>query len=264
MEQYLRIYCDYQQDDWHDLLPYAEFVYNNTQSSSTLMTPFFANYGYNPRCNLRVNDNNRTSINLTAEELVEKFNRLHLTLRANLRQAQEAYKQYYDRHAQEAPVINIGDMVWLNRKNIKTTRPSQKLDVKKMGPFKVEAIIGDTKLAYRLDLPPQMRIHPVFHVSLLEPHRQSSLAGRSQPEPPPIEIDGEMEYEVQEIVDSRIHYGRLQYYVEWEGYGPRGRTWEYAEELQNHASDAVVEFHRRYPQCLSPTNITPRPARAPE
>ena len=106
-----------------------------------------------------------------------------------------------------------------------------------------------------------MRIHPVFHISLLEPYRQSSLVSRRQPEPPPIQIDGEEEYEVEEIVDSRLYYGRLQYHVQWEGYGPHKRTWEYAEELQNHASEAVDEFHRRYPQRPSPT--VPRPAYAP-
>ena len=45
LEQYLRIYCDYQQDDWHQLLPLAEFIYNNMQNASTRVSPFFANYG---------------------------------------------------------------------------------------------------------------------------------------------------------------------------------------------------------------------------
>jgi len=48
LEQYLRIYCDNHQDDWAQLLPLAEFVYNNTQSASTKVSPFFANYGYHP------------------------------------------------------------------------------------------------------------------------------------------------------------------------------------------------------------------------
>jgi len=49
LEQYLRAYCNYQQDDWERLLPIAEFCYNNTQTGTTKITPFFANYGYHPR-----------------------------------------------------------------------------------------------------------------------------------------------------------------------------------------------------------------------
>jgi hypothetical protein len=79
LEQYLRIYCDYQQDDWHDLLPFSEFVYNNTQSSSTQLTPFFANYGYHPRCNLQLAAPGE-SINPTAEVLVERLRKLHTLL----------------------------------------------------------------------------------------------------------------------------------------------------------------------------------------
>ena len=48
LEQYLQIYCNYQQDNWHSLLPIAEFCYNSTLSSTTGVTPFFANKGYHP------------------------------------------------------------------------------------------------------------------------------------------------------------------------------------------------------------------------
>ena len=175
LEQYLRIYCDYQQDDWNTLLPYAEFVYNNTQSASTKMTPFFANYGYHPRCNLRVSRPADPSVNPTAEDLLEQFKQLHSVLRSNLTSAQVEYKEYHDRHMKDPPAFKVGDKVWLNRRNIKTKRPSQKLDAKRLGPFTIEEIIGESRLAYRLALPPQMHIHPVFHISLLEPYKENRL-----------------------------------------------------------------------------------------
>ena len=52
MEQYVRMYVDYQQTDWASLLPLAEFSYNNSKHSATTQTPFFANYGYHPRMSL--------------------------------------------------------------------------------------------------------------------------------------------------------------------------------------------------------------------
>jgi hypothetical protein len=259
LEQYLRIYCDYQQDDWHELLPYAEFVYNNTQNASTQLSPFFANQGYHPRYLVPVTAPTE-SINPTAEALVEQFRQLHKVLRDNLQHAQQLYKEYHDRHAKTPPQFKIGDQVWLNRRNIRTNRPSQKLDVKRMGPFRIEEIVGESKLAYRLQLPPQMRIHPVFHVSLLEPYKESRFAGRTQARPPPMEVEGELEYEVKEVVDSKVVRGKLQYHVEWVGYGPEERTWEPVEHV-GHAAEAIAEYHQRYPNRPSPRDLPQPPPR---
>jgi hypothetical protein len=140
----------------------------------------------------------------------------------------------------------VGDKIWLSRRNIRTTRPSQKLDVKRLGPFPIEEVVGTGQLAYRLRLPSQLRIHPVFHVSLLEPYRENQLPGRRQEPAPPVEVEGELEYEVKEVLDSKMSRGKLKYLVEWEGYGPDERSWEPAENVQN-AAEAVAEFHQRYP-----------------
>ena len=122
LEQYLRIYCDYQQDDWHQLLPLAEFVYNNTQNSSTRVSPFFANYGYHPRCSITVTPSE--SINPAAESLLDKLQAIHAELKINLQRAQDRYKEQHDRHTRPASAIAVGDKVWLNQRNIRTTRPS--------------------------------------------------------------------------------------------------------------------------------------------
>ena len=83
-------------------------------------------------------------------------------------------------------------MVYLSRKNIKTTRPSSKLDYKKLGPFTIIAKIG--KVAYQLKLPDSMGIHNVFHISLLEPVTQNKFPGRIEPPPPPVVVAGQDEY----------------------------------------------------------------------
>ena len=63
-----------------------------------------------------------------------------------------------------------------------------------------------------------MRIHPVFHVSLLEPHKPSIIPGRSLPLPPPVVIDSEEEFEIEEVLDSKFMRKRLFYLVKWKGY----------------------------------------------
>src|ERR1700686_3908514 len=99
-----------------------------------------------------------------------------------------------------------------------------------------------------------MCIHPVFHVSLLEQYCPNVLPGRTQPPPPPEEIEGELEYEVEKVLDSKVVRGRLLYLVDWVGYSPEERTWEPSEYLEG-AADAVADFHRRHPNRPSPSDI---------
>ena len=90
-----------------------------------------------------------------------------------------------------APVYHVGDELWLHHRFIRTTRPSPKLDYKKLGRFKfLEKVFSH---AYKLDLLPYMKVHPVFHVSILEPDFSDPLTGQRTPPPPPIIVDGEEE-----------------------------------------------------------------------
>jgi hypothetical protein len=85
------------------------------------------------------------------------------------------------------PIINIRDKVWLLCLNLKTNRPCDKLDFRRLGPFSIIKQIND--VTFRLKLPPSIKIHPIFHVSLLEPYKESSIPCRCQVPPPPIEIE---------------------------------------------------------------------------
>jgi hypothetical protein len=123
-----------------------------------------------------------------------------------------------------------------------------------MGPFKVLEVIGDENLVYTLELPAPMRVHPVFHVSLLELYREDVLPGRVQGPLLPIEVEGELEYEVAEILDSKIKRRRLKYLVDWVDCGPEERTWEPAENVGN-APDTVAAFHRVYLLRPSPQDV---------
>ena len=91
-------------------------------------------------------------------------------------------------------------------------------------------------------------LHPVFHVSLLDPHRANHIPRQILPPPLPIEIAGETEYEVSVVLDSRIHYRKLQYLVQWSGYEntAESTSWEPLDNVANSPA-LIAEFHLRYP-----------------
>ncbi|MFX3645805.1 MAG: chromo domain-containing protein [Paenibacillus sp.] len=102
----------------------------------------------------------------------------------------------------------------IDRRNFKPKRPSKKLSAKKYDPFEVLKKIGNR--AFRVELPPEMRIHNVFHVDLLDLYRPSKIQGRKQAAPPPPEMKGDDKYyHVEAIIDSEKCDSGVHYLVKW-------------------------------------------------
>jgi len=113
--------------------------------------------------------------------------------------------------------LKEGDRVYLRRRtlgqrkfNIKTARTSTKLDHLQLGPFRIKRKLNFDN--YELMLPPRMRIHPIFHVSLLQPTKN--------PESKEDIEANEEEFEVEEILDQRNRNGITEYQIRWKGYNP--------------------------------------------
>ncbi len=240
VEQYLRAFVNYQQDDWAKLLPFAEFAYNNSVHSSTNLSPFFANYGFNPAIDFVPTTESCVP---TAESIVQKFRTLNLFLTQQLSKSQEDMKRFADRKRMDIE-YSVGEWVYLSRSDLKTTRPCKKLDFTYIGPFEISAKINAN--AYRLRLPASYKIHNVFNVSKLLPAVRNRFTPETPVPPPPVLMDDNEEYEVAEILDSRLQRNRLQYFIHWKGYDESERTWEDASLCQN-CPDLVEAFHRRYP-----------------
>jgi len=248
LEQYLRAYCNYQQDDWERLLPIAEFCYNNTQTGTTRITPFFANYGYHPQFLPDLGTwNNETP---EVSEYVAALRRLHEELGAEIKEAQMTQAEQANKARHPDPVLNPGDKVWLRRKHIRTTQPSNKLDHKQIGPYTILEKVGSR--AYKLDLPATVKIHPVFHISLLEPTASTEpILGHQQPPPPPVIIQEKQEWEVEKILDSRCHRNQIQYRVKWTGFHDPDRTWYPSRNFEN-SPDLIIQFHKEYLEKPAP------------
>ena len=244
MEQYLRCYVNYLQDDWAKWLPLAEFSGNNHASESTGTSPFFANFGYDPTWHIDPIEAPRTGPlkkQFNASEPAKHLAKITDHLRLEMNRAQLRHAEAANRKRKPAPRVQAGDSVWLNAQNITTLRPSRKLDYRRHGSFKITKVVSPH--AYELDLPDTMKIHGVQNVPLLDPASDDPLPGQVIPPPPPVEVDGEDEHLVDEILDSKLVRGRLKYLVQWVGW-PRAE-WQPAE-LYNKVK-AVDNFHARYP-----------------
>jgi len=160
---YLRIFVNYDQDDWYHLLPLAEYAYNHSGISAPDMTPFFANYGYHLQTEwLNEGEAQHPGANLYAHWM----RMIYQQARQSCERTREAMGRYYHREAKQKPDIKGGDLVMLNAKNIRTKQPSKKLAPKLYGPFKILEQRGE--LAYKIEILDRWKIHLVFHVSLLE------------------------------------------------------------------------------------------------
>lgn len=150
------------QDDWATWLDMAEFSYNNTPSSSTKFSPFFSLQGYHPRYNLLMASSRLPSADLFITHLQEG----QTQLQDNLMKAKAAQSRFYNKDKRIDVSYNPGDLVWLSRRRIKTRRQNSKRDVRRIGPFRVQRMIG--KNAAELELTKGFAcLHPVFDVSLL-------------------------------------------------------------------------------------------------
>ena len=93
LEQYLHVYCNYQQDNWADLLPLAEFAYNNALSTTTRISPFFANKGYHPNISVHLE---RDLTSAHAREFAVNLDELHQELQKQISAAQHHYQLLAD------------------------------------------------------------------------------------------------------------------------------------------------------------------------
>src|SRR5712672_1968587 len=158
-------------------------------------------------------------------------------------QAQEAMKRAQSmwRKDKEWTEYQVDQKVWLEAKNIKTTQPMTKLRALRYGPFKVINKLGP--VTYQLMLPKGWKIHNVFHASLLLPYKEMEEHGTNFEEPPLELIEGEEEYEVEEIRDKRKKRNKTEYLIKWKGYSEAENTWVRAEDV--HAPELLAQYHQR-------------------
>ena len=264
LEQYLRQFMSFHQDDWADWLPLAEFASNNAKSETTGMSPFFANYGFNPLlgteasqpCPPNMSEKRKKEF-YRANVVAERLQRIIDKLTAMAKLANEKMEETANRRRSEAPRYVVGDRVFVDTRNMKTNRPMKKGDDKWAGPYKITAVYPR---ACALQLPAEMKIFPVFHTSLLRPAAVGGLLGQNELNEAEsqktrgriLERDDETQevvekWEFESLLDCH-NEDELHYLVKWKHHAP---TWQPAKDLKG--QEAVLrDFHASNPEKPGP------------
>jgi hypothetical protein len=255
LEEMLRAYVDYHHDDWDKILLTAEIAINNAKHTSTGYSPYYLNYGQHPSFQFDValtSSNSTPSVdNPTATERIEKLHIHWDQARKCLEQAQQQQSKYANQKRRDLQ-FKVGDKVLVSTEhlNLKELKQTRKLLSRYIGPYTITEVLST--VSYRVDLPPSIPVHPVFHVSKLQPYRDASdLFPTREVEfdrpPPELLVDGRDAWEVDKVLAMKTRrVGRSRkkvnyYLVLWKGYPEHEATWEPEKNLEQ-AKEAIKLF----------------------
>ena len=180
-----------------------------------------------------------------ALKFAERMKNVHEEAEVVVSKARDDMQRYADLNRSQAPTYKIGDKVWLSAKDLKLNRPAQKLSERQLGLFEIIKVVSPN--AMKLKLPASYKIHNVINVSRLKLYKEPTAGQRVTP-PEPVEVEGQPEYEVEEVLDSRLKKGKLEYLVKWSGYTDEYNTWEPVSNLEN-SKEAIEDFHGENPSA---------------
>ena len=182
--------------DWEKILPTVELAINSLPNQSTVFSPFFLNYGYEPVTPVQLVKGNEEVKTESIGTFMKRITSVWELARDNLKRSVNLQAKYYDKKHRSFD-FNEGEMVLLFTRNLKMKGIPGKLKIKFVGPFRIEQRIGQQ--AYKLSLPENWKIHPVFHVSLLKNWHTASLQEDEEPMDDDLELE-EPYYEIEKIL----------------------------------------------------------------
>ena len=213
--------------NWVDMLPSIEFAINNTPNRTTGYSAFFLNYGYHPLHPLQLLHSRDDSYNESVVSFVSRLQADFDRAQQQLNRAREQMIQQEDPHRRLVE-FQVGDSVLLSTRHIRFRNCPHKLQRRFVGPFEIVRKIS--RAAYELQLPETWSMHPVFHVSLLKPWRESMWSSPVDLQPvEEIEPETRPTYEVERILRwRRVQVGRKrmrEFLVTWHGYPLEEAMW---------------------------------------
>uniref|UniRef100_A0AAY4CER3 Gypsy retrotransposon integrase-like protein 1 n=3 Tax=Denticeps clupeoides TaxID=299321 RepID=A0AAY4CER3_9TELE len=248
--RYLRCFASEHQRTWPGFLLWAELAHNLQISSATGHSPFEICHGYQPTIFTHQVPAGGVP---SARQMIRGCRKAWKSARSALLIASRRMSTQHDRRHPRRLHFRVGQRVWLSTKDLRLRTESHKLSPRYIGPFRILSRINP--LTYRLQLPPAIRVHPVFHVSKLKPFVRSSLHPPAPDPPPPRIVDGGPAYTVERIIASRRRGRGVQYLVHWTGYGPEERSWIPSRFILD--PSLVAEYRQRTAATPGPSGVGP-------
>jgi hypothetical protein len=255
VEQLLRFYILPDQSNWDEALPMAAFAINRAYNQATKATPFEVVLGYNPASPFErllsfAPESNlpKSAWRTSQEDCLQK-------VKHALNVAQSRMLDYASGHRPTVK-LQVGDLAWLSTKNLNLKAVGTRKFVRRyMGPFPVIQVINPQ--AYKLQLPSQLKLHPVFHVSELYKVPPST---RLPPEPTIVEVDDNEEFFIEAILDHRVTLNRkhkvqqYQYLTTFVNEGPEENRWLFEDDFTSDGaySNPVLDHYKQLHQLSTP------------
>ena len=213
LEATLRCVTTSKPASWSLHLPWVEYLLNSMVSLATGLSPSQCSLGYQPPL-----------FPSQETEVAVPFGPFSIGARHAMINTRDWVQRVANQQRVPAPAYCQGQKVWLLAKDLPLPTLSRKLAPRYVGPYAIERVINPSAL--RLQLPPSLKVHPVFHVSQVKPVAISALSPHAPTPPPPRTLEsGDLVWEVSRILAIRRRGWGFHYLVDWVGYGPEHRSW---------------------------------------
>ncbi len=247
VERYLWFFCLYMQNDWAKLLLMIEFIDNNALFSIIFLISFFLNKDFHSCMNFELNvieyESSCERLQTTkVENISEHMNKTLKFARESLVKTWKQMMKQVNKHRKEVD-YKIKSKIFLNERNIITARSFKKLDDKMLDSF-INLNLVDS--SYKLKLSESMHVHDVFHSDLLRSVIDDFLPDQKNESSDSIMINDEDEWKIDDILNFRRYWRRLQYRVKWNNYDNNLNWYNADDDEFMNAQKIIDDFHIQY------------------
>ena len=244
IKRYIRTFCNHHQNNWDEILSMTEFAINECHLIITKIF-FLITKNFNFRMNFDIVDLSpiiirKRILKRKTVDIFDEMKNIRKFIIKNIQKVQKQQIKHANRHKKNVK-YEVKNLVWISTKNIMINRFFKKLDHKMIESYSIIKIIDSF---YQVQLFETIKIFDTFHFSLLRKASMNSLSEQINELSSSIIINDEKKWEMNDILNARKHYRRIQFLIKWKDHD-ENRTWYNSKEFQN-AKKIVKNFYERY------------------